>query len=171
MSTMLISIPQEQCHDFRSPTSVFTLVITLSKPHSRTRDPAFHFKRPLRCKYKASQDFPSILQASNQSMLPSCIRIHQGIFFPTSKALTPRFNQSRSNFRPVTTTSTMSGNSKMESASLPASAPGEHYEPRQTHPSEDYTQTLPSLFPSQRSAKLSSTTFSTSTAASLPSRR
>lgn len=33
----------------------------------------------------------------------------------------------------------MSANSKMESASLPASAPGENYEPRQTHPSEDYT--------------------------------
>ncbi len=35
----------------------------------------------------------------------------------------------------------------MESASLPASASGENYEPRQTHPSEDYTpdpsQSLP----------------------------
>lgn len=33
----------------------------------------------------------------------------------------------------------MSSNSKMESASLPPSAPGENYEPRQTHPTDDYT--------------------------------
>lgn len=33
----------------------------------------------------------------------------------------------------------MSSNSKMESASIPASAAGENFEPRQTHPSEDYT--------------------------------
>ena len=72
-------------------------------------------------------------------MLPSCIRIRQDISFPTSKALTPCLNQSRSNFRPFNTASNMSANSKMESASLPASAPGENYEPRQTHPSEDYT--------------------------------
>ena len=74
-------------------------------------------------------------------MLPSSIRFHHSIFFPTSKVLIPRFNQARSTLRPFTTTtiSTMSSNSKMESASLPPSAPGEHYEPRQTHPSEDYT--------------------------------
>ena len=73
-------------------------------------------------------------------MISSCIHIRQGIFFPTSKVITPYFNQARSNLRPfTTTTSTMSSNSKMESASLPASAPGENYEPRQTHPSEDYT--------------------------------
>ena len=72
-------------------------------------------------------------------MLPSCILVHQRIFFPTSKVLIPRLNQARSNLRSFTTTPTMSANSKMESASLPASAPGENYEPRQTHPSEDYT--------------------------------
>ena len=73
-------------------------------------------------------------------MFSSCTRIHQGIFLPTSRVLTPRLNQARSSLRPFTTSSTiMSSNSKMESASLPASAPGENYEPRQTHPSEDYT--------------------------------
>ena len=70
-------------------------------------------------------------------MLHSCIRVHQGTFLPRLKVLTPRLTQTRSNLRPFT--STMSANGKMESASLPASAPGENYEPRQTHPSEDYT--------------------------------
>lgn len=73
-------------------------------------------------------------------MLSSSIRIHQRTFLPTtSKVFTQCLQQARPNLRPFTTTSTMSANSKMESASLPASAPGENYEPRQTHPSEDYT--------------------------------
>ena len=72
-------------------------------------------------------------------MLSSSIRIHQAIFLPTSKLFVPCLNQTRSILRPFTKSSIMSSNSKMESASLPASAPGENYEPRQTHPSEDYT--------------------------------
>lgn len=73
-------------------------------------------------------------------MFSSSIRIHQRTFLPTSKVFTPCLHQARPNFRPFTTaTSTMSSNSKMESASLPPSAPGENYEPRQTHPSDDYT--------------------------------
>ena len=73
-------------------------------------------------------------------MVSYCIRISQGIVIsPASNLLNPFLNQTRSNLRAFNTTSTMSSNSKMESASIPASAPGENYEPRQTHPSEDYT--------------------------------
>ena len=72
-------------------------------------------------------------------MLSSSLRIHQNIFLPTSKAFVHCLKQTCSNSRPLTTSSIMSSNSKMESASIPASAPGENFEHRQTHPSEDYT--------------------------------
>lgn len=72
-------------------------------------------------------------------MFSSCIRVPQGVFVPTSRVLVPRLNQTRSSLRSFTTSSSMSSNSKMESASIPASAAGENFEPRQTHPSEDYT--------------------------------
>lgn len=76
-------------------------------------------------------------------MFSTSIRFHQSIFSPTPKLLLPCLKQTRSNLRPFTTTTTisssMSSNSKMESASIPASAAGENYEPRQTSSSEDYT--------------------------------
>jgi len=56
-------------------------------------------------------------------MLSSCIRIHQ----------------TRQTLRQFTTTVfTMSANPSIDKATIPASAPGENYEPRQTHPTDDY---------------------------------
>jgi len=69
-----------------------------------------------------------------------CTRINQRRILPTSKALIPRLKQQNLTLRHFTTTTTMSSsNGNIEKASIPASAPGENYEPRQTHPTEDYT--------------------------------
>ena len=90
--------------------------------------------------YRFTSSLPPIYLLYQHPMFSSCTRIPQRISFPTSKLLHPHLNPVPSNPRPFITTTTMSSNnSKMESASIPASAPGENYEPRQTHPSEDYT--------------------------------
>ena len=71
----------------------------------------------------------------------SLFRIHQGFSPPTSRLIiAPCLKQTRSNFRPFTTSPSMSSsNGKIESASIPTSIPGENFEPRQTSSSEDYT--------------------------------
>lgn len=73
-------------------------------------------------------------------MLPSCIRPNQRLFFPRTRSIIHLLTQTRPYPRHCTTTPfIMSANPSIENASIPASAPGENYEPRQTHPSEDYT--------------------------------
>lgn len=73
-------------------------------------------------------------------MFSSCIRINHRRILPTSKALIPHIAQPKFNLRHITSSNIMSSsNGNIEKASIPASKPGENFEPRQTHPTEDYT--------------------------------
>lgn len=75
-------------------------------------------------------------------MLSSQIRLHQRLFIPTAKTSIPLLNLPRTTFqhRQFTThIPKMASNPSIETAEVPASKPGENFEPRQTHPSEDYT--------------------------------
>ncbi|KAL9628438.1 MAG: hypothetical protein Q9164_007277 [Protoblastenia rupestris] len=56
----------------------------------------------------------------------------------TSKLITPRLNQPYNSHRTLTTIN-VKMTDKIADASIPSSAPGENFEIRQTHPSEDYT--------------------------------
>lgn len=65
-------------------------------------------------------------------MLPSRIRISQNLLSKSTRSLPSHLTQT------PTSPITMSANPSIDNASIPASAPGENYEPRQTHPTEDY---------------------------------
>ena len=82
-------------------------------------------------------------------MLPSRVRIHQRLSIPTAKSLLPTTRPLKSHlYKPhatlrqltISTTTNMSDNNHpIATGTIPSSAPGENFEPRQTHPSEDYT--------------------------------
>ena len=82
-------------------------------------------------------------------MLPSRIRIHQRLpilttksLLPTTSPLIPYLHKPHATLRQITTSPTtrMSDNNHpIATGTIPSSAPGENFEPRQTHPSEDYT--------------------------------
>ena len=82
-------------------------------------------------------------------MLPSRIRIHQRLPTPTTKFLVPttrplisQFHKPHATLGQFTTspiTNMTDNNHPIATGNIPSSAPGENFEPRQTHPSEDYT--------------------------------
>ena len=82
-------------------------------------------------------------------MLPSRIRTHRCLSIPTTKTILPntrplssQLHKPHAKFRQFTNTpsSNMTDNNHpIATGNIPSSAPGENFEPRQTHPSEDYT--------------------------------
>lgn len=73
-------------------------------------------------------------------MFSSCIRINHRRILPISKSLIPHITQPKHNLRHFTSINIMSSSSgNIEKGSIPATKPGENFEPRQTHPTEDYT--------------------------------
>ncbi len=150
------AVTQGACHDFTSPTSVFTytFVITLAKVSYnkpfRASDPFSHQTIP--CCPTASASIKASSSPLQKSSPPVSIRPAQAHdpSPPTLQCLqTARWNPPPS----------------------PRPPPARTTSPAKPTPPKTTPRTLPSPSPSPKSARLSSTTSSISTAASRPSRR
>ena len=70
----------------------------------------------------------------------SCLRINSGRFLCSTKVAVPCIIQNPSIHRSFHgSTFIMSTNAGIDKASIPSSAPGENFEPRQTYDTEDYS--------------------------------